>query len=199
MGFYRFAQVVCNACLSAYFNLEISGVENLPPEGTGFVLCCNHLSYLDPVLMGLRLKNRRLIFMAKEELFHKPILSPIIKKLGAFPVSRGRRDTHAVDQAIETVRENQILALFPEGTRSKTGQLLKPKSGVVVIAAKTGAPVVPAAIKYYGKHPRAKVVLRFGEPIANEELELGESSTPKQIKAATHMVWGKLSEIHEQE
>lgn len=199
MSFYQVAQKICNGCLSAYFDLEISGVEHLPSGDSGFVLCCNHQSYLDPVIMGLRIQRRELIFMAKEELFHKPILAPIIKKLGAFPVRRNSRDNTAIEQAVKTVRDGKILALFPEGTRSKNGQLLKPKSGVVVIAAQTGAPVVPMAIKYYGKRPRAKIVVRFGEPITNEQLGLGENPTPRQIKAATQMVWGKLREIYEQE
>ncbi len=198
MNFYQFGRIVCNICLSAYFKLEVSGLENLPSEG-GFVLCCNHQSYLDPPLMGLKIKERQLTFMAKEALFHKPILAPIIKKLGAFPVSKNQKDGRAVKQAIETVKEGKILALFPEGTRSKTGKLLKPKSGVVVIAAQTGAPIVPTAIKYYGKHPRAKIVVRFGEPILNEQLELGENPTPKMIKSATQIVWGRLSEIYEHE
>ena len=198
MNFYQFGRIVCNICLSAYFNLEVSGLENLPSEG-GFVLCCNHQSYLDPPLMGLKIKDRQLTFMAKEALFHKPILAPIIKKLGAFPVSKNQKDGRAVKQAIQTVKDGKILALFPEGTRSKTGKLLKPKSGVVVIAAKTGAPIVPTAIKYYGKHPRSRIVVRFGEPISNEQLELGENPTPKMIKSATQIVWGRLSEIYEHE
>lgn len=198
MNFYQFGRIVCNICLSAYFNLEVSGLENLPSEG-GFVLCCNHQSYLDPPLMGLKIKDRQLTFMAKEALFHKPILAPIIKKLGAFPVSKNQKDGRAVKQAIQTVKDGKILALFPEGTRSKSGKLLKPKSGVVVIAAKTGAPIVPTAIKYYGKHPRSRIVVRFGEPISNEQLELGENPTPKMIKSATQIVWGRLSEIYEHE
>lgn len=199
MGFYEFGQVVCNAVFSVYFRMRVSGLENLPEEGAGFVLISNHQSYLDPVMLGLRLRNRRLTFMAKEELFHVPVLAPIIKKLGAFPVSRGKNSGKAVETAKKVVNENKILALFPEGHRSLNGQLLKPKSGAVVIASQTGAPIVPAAVCYKGKHPFARVYVHFGEMISCGELNVSSDAAPKAVKNATKMVWSRVEEIYRKE
>lgn len=199
MGFYDFGRVVCNAVFSVYFRMRVSGIENLPEQGTGFVLISNHQSYLDPVMLGLRLKKRYLTFMAKEELFHVPILAPIIKKLGAFPVARGKRSGKAVETAKKVVRQNKILALFPEGHRSLNNKLLKPKSGAVVIASQTSAPIIPAAVCYKGKHPFAKVYVHFGKPILPGELGLGENAEPRAIKDATKTVWSRVEEIYQKE
>ena len=197
--FYDVGQVICNFFFSLYYRIEVRGIENLPPKGTGFVICCNHQSYLDPVMMGLRIKKRYLVFMAKEALFHKPILAPIIKILGAFPVVKGKQSNEAIQTAICKVAEGKMLALFPEGTRSKTGKLLKPKSGAVVIAAKTGADLVPAAIKYYGKRPRSKIVVEFGKPIANAQLGISDHPLPAQIKYATQKMWERVAAIYQGE
>lgn len=198
MSFYAFAQVVCNAFFSAIFSIKVEGAEHLPPVGTGFILVSNHQSFLDPPLLGLRLKDRNLTFMAKEELFHKPVLGWIIKKLGAFPVTRGKRDNSAVDMAIQKVEEGKMLCLFPEGTRSLDGKPLKPKSGAVVIAAHTGADIIPAAITYYnkkrGRRFRSKIVIRYGPLIKNEELKMGKNATPSEIKAASRFVMDKIIE-----
>ena len=198
MGFYEFGQKVLNVLFPIFYRIKVEGIENVPDHG--FIMVCNHQSYLDPPLLALKLKKRRLTFMAKEELFHKPILAPIIRKLGAFPVSRGKGDTAAFDQALETIKEGKILALFPEGTRSKTGELLKPKSGAAMIACKTGAVVVPAAITYSTlKHrPGTKVTIRYGTPIPSENLHLGEQPAPAEIKAASRMIMDHIAELHYQ-
>lgn len=195
--FYNIGQVVCNIFFYLYYNIQVEGIENLPPVNTGFVMCSNHQSYLDPVLMGLKLKNRYLVFMAKDSLFHQPILAPIIKKLGAFPVKQNSKDRKAIELATSRVKQGRILALFPEGTRSLNGKLLRPKSGAIVIAAKTGADVVPVAIKYYGKHPRAKIRVSFGKPIKSTELHI-EDGNSKSIKEATKMMWKRVTDLYEQ-
>lgn len=197
MGLYSFGRVVCRAFFRLAFSVKIYGVENLPPEGQGFLTVCNHQSYFDPPLLGICLRHHQLVFMAKAELFEKPVLGPLIKKLGAFPVSRGRGDTSALERAIETVRQGHSLALFPEGTRSLTGEPLKPKSGAVVIASQTGGDIVPAAIYYKGKHKhfRSKIIIRFGKPIKQEELHLPEHPAPSEIKRASQFVMGKIIEL----
>lgn len=200
MGLYNFGRVVCRGFFKLAFRLRIHGVENIPPEGKGFIMVCNHQSYLDPPLLGICLKHHQLVFMAKAELFEKPILGPLIRRLGAFPVSRGKGDTSAVDRAIQTVEEGHTLALFPEGTRSKTGEPLRPKSGAVVIASQTGGEIVPAAIRYVGKHKhfRSKVVIRFGRAITQQELNLSDHPAPTEIKRASQMVMGRIVSLLEE-
>ncbi|MGI5897197.1 MAG: lysophospholipid acyltransferase family protein [Oscillospiraceae bacterium] len=195
MSFYQFARHVCTALLYVAFNYKVEGLENLPKDG-GFVLCSNHRSYLDPVFLALRVK-RQLNFMAKEELFQVKVLGPIIKKLGAFPVARGKGDTGAVDFAIQTIKDGKVMTMFPEGTRSKTGELLKFKSGAVVIAAQSQGSIVPACIDFKGKlRFRRRVTVRFGKPISCEELHL-DSLDKHSLKAAREVLSQQVSALLE--
>ena len=97
LRFYRFAKVVCNVVCKLWFKLEYYGMENLPTD-RGYILVGNHQSYWDPVMMGLKL-DTTLTFMANEKLFHKPVLAPIIRGLGAFPVNLKKPDMTAIRTA----------------------------------------------------------------------------------------------------
>lgn len=188
MLFYRFARLVCRIALHLAFHIQIEGLENLPKEG-GYILCANHTSYLDPPLLGLHL-DRNVHFMAKEELFHNRLFAWLIRKLGAFPVERGKggEANPALQKAIVIVGEGQALALFPEGTRSKTGKPLRPKSGIVLIAAQTGADIVPAGISIHRPlRFRTRITVRYGEPIPNASLGITGTS-PQELKQASRTV-----------
>ena len=196
MSFYGFGRIVCGIFLKIAFKFSVVGKENLPTD-ENYILCSNHRTYMDPVFLGMGIP-KNLFFMAKKELFEKPVLGPIIKKLGAFPVSRGKGDASAVQTAIDTVKNGNVLAIFPEGTRSKNGELSRFKSGAALIANKTGASIVPACICFEGKlRFRSKVVVRFGKPIANSELAItGES--PSQIKQASRLLQQNVEQLRVQ-
>ena len=195
MTFYQFGRGVCRFFIPLFFHFRVEGLENVPDD-RGIILCSNHRSYFDPVFLGIKLK-RQLRFMAKDSLFHKPVLGVIIKHLGAFPVKRGKGDTQAIDNAVKTVQDGGLFAIFPEGTRSKTGELGKPKSGAVLVAAKTGGDIIPCCIKFEGKlHFRSKVTVTYGKVIKNEELGVREVS-PTELKAASKMMMSKIAELYE--
>ena len=197
MTFYDFAFIGCNAFVKVGFKFRAEGVENLPQTG-GYILCSNHRSYLDPIFLGVKVK-RQLAFMAKEELFRVKVLGPIIKKLGAFPIARGKGDTGAVEFAIDTVKSGKALMLFPEGTRSKDGKLLKLKSGVIVIASQSQGLIVPSAIVFEGKlRFRRKVTVRYGKPISCDELELNGVDR-QSLKVAREKLTARISELLEVE
>jgi 1-acyl-sn-glycerol-3-phosphate acyltransferase len=131
------------------FRLRAHGTENLPERG--FVLAANHTSNFDPWPLAMPLFPRRqLRFMAKSELFN-PLMGPILKAGGAFPVRRGEGDLAAIRQAAELVRAGEIVVMFPEGTRRKKGLRKKHEArahtGAARIALSSEAPLVPAAIK----------------------------------------------------
>ena len=105
-----------------FLRLRIEGAENIPKDGP-LVIACNHLSLLDPPVLGTA-ATRKVHFMAKEELF-VPVLGDIYRLLGAFPVRRGGADRAAIKHGIDILESNQVLAIFPEGTRSKTGELAR--------------------------------------------------------------------------
>lgn len=193
MSFYEFGRVVCKAVLAVCFKLKIEGLDNIP-ENEGFILCSNHRGYVDPVFLGLRMKPH-LTFMAKAELFDIPILSPIIKKLGAFPIHRGKGDSQALETAEQVVKDGKVLAIFPEGKRSKEGALGSFKSGAALIASKTGGDVIPACIYFKGHlRFRRKVTVRFGERIKNEELGI-TGMDPRELKNASRLLHDRVEQL----
>ncbi len=155
------------------FRLQVTGLENIP-EG-GAVLAANHTSNFDPWPLGVPLWPRRqLYFMGKAELFN-PVLAPILRGAGAFPVRRGEHDVQAIETAVRLCREGKIVAMFPEGTRRQKGLRKKfsarPRGGSARIALAAGVPLVPAAIKGTDRLlalPRIQIV--YGKPIPLDDL-----------------------------
>lgn len=166
-----------------WYNLSFEGLENIPdPKDGTFIIACNHRSYADPVLLSLKVK-RRCTYMAKEELFKNPLFSALIRAFGAFPVKRGEGDNGIIDISVGKLREGKNLAIFPEGTRSKDGKVGRGKTGVALIAARAGVPVLPCGISYEGKLKfRTKVKVKYGPLISPEKLQISEIPQPKELK-----------------
>ena len=128
------------------FDFKIEGTENIPQDRT-VILASNHRSYADPVILTMPMKLP-VSYMAKEELFKNKLFGWFIRKLGAFPVKRGAGDMSVIDDSINILKSGRNLVIFPEGTRSKDGKVLKGKTGVAMIAAMSGADVVPCGILF---------------------------------------------------
>lgn len=146
----------------------VEGMERLPKSGV--LLCPNHASNWDPILVALRLPiNYRLHIMAKEELFHNPLLGWLLKKVGAFPVSRGNNDINAVKQSIQALKEGDNLLIFSEGTTIHDGVgytdglPAHAKAGVAMVGVRTGATLVPVFVDGE-KKPFHRTRIIFGEP-----------------------------------
>lgn len=188
-GLYRVGRALCRLYCALAYRVQVYGQENLPKD-QGYIMVCNHVTAMDPLLLAIKVKPQ-LNFMAKEELFHNKLFSAVLKGLGAFPVSRGTGDTSAIDKSVEIVAKGDVLAIFPEGTRSKTGELGRFKSGAVVVAQKTGGDIVPASIYIEnfekGLRFRSKITVRFGERIPNEALHL-DSASLSSVKKAGNLV-----------
>jgi 1-acyl-sn-glycerol-3-phosphate acyltransferase len=173
--FYHFLATVSWPVLHGVYRLEARGIERLPAEG-GFVLAANHTSNFDPWPLGLPLWPRRqLSFMAKVELFN-PLLAPLLRAGGAFPVRRGEVDVEAVQTAVRICKEGGIVAMFPEGTRRAKGLRKKfehrPRTGSARIAAVAGVPLVPAAIKGTDRLTRfGKLTVAYGDAVPLDDLE----------------------------
>ncbi len=150
---YKLGWLLFRFLFCVFRRWEVRGLENFPVAGP-VVVAANHVSYLDPIVLGCALP-RQVFFMAKKELFRYPLLGPLLRRLGAFPVDRERADRQAVRKALEILKEGRVLGIFPEGRRSRTGEILPPYAGAAYFAARAGVPVCPVALegttKLFGK------------------------------------------------
>jgi 1-acyl-sn-glycerol-3-phosphate acyltransferase len=171
---YNTVAVLSFPVIRGLYRLSWTGLDRLPPEG-GFVMAANHTSSLDPWPLGFPLwPKRQLFFMGKVELFN-PVLGPILRAGGAFPVRRGEGDLQAIETAKEITRNGGIVAMFPEGTRQTKGLRKKfahrPRSGSARIAMEAGVPLVPAAVKGSDKLLRLhRLKVGYGEPVPYDDL-----------------------------
>lgn len=172
---YRVVRAFFGILFHTIWPLKIKGAENVPRDKAA-VIVSNHLSMVDPFVVGYA-ANRIVNYMAKEELFRIPFVGTLIRKLGGFPVDRTRRDPAAMRTAITVLKSGELLGMFPEGTRSTTGELQELRAGAARLAARTRTPVIPAAVENTnralprGKLPRpARIAVTFGPPFELAEL-----------------------------
>jgi len=141
---YRTVRAAVNILLWLLFSRRIEGADNIPDNGA-VVLCANHLSWWDPLIVAC-LTRRTVYFMGKKELFDFAPLGAFLRGLGVFPVRRGALDRAAVKRSLELLAQGQVLGIFPEGTRSKTGEMGEVLGGAVYLAARARAVIVPVGI-----------------------------------------------------
>lgn len=159
MSFYKVIVKLLKGLLRVFIFFRIRGKENIPSEGA-FLLCSNHRAMHDPFLIAAGCK-RQLTFMAKEELFKKPVIGRIIKTLGAFPIRRGKGDAAAVMATLKIMKKGEATLIFPEGTRLKKGERQPINSGIVRLAIQCGVPIVPAYVTFN--------TVTYGKPINYDE------------------------------
>lgn len=189
---------VCWVFLKIFYPFEVENGNSLPND-KGMIVCSNHISNLDPVLINVT-QNRMLHFMAKKELFKNKLFGAVIRMCGAFPVDRGRDGGKAIGTAEELLNNESCLGIFIEGTRSKTGDLGKPHSGPLRIAFATKKPIVPCCItgKAVFVKPFKKTKISYGEPLSCEDLGLKEG-TMKEYRVASEIVMKKIAELREKQ
>ncbi|MEE3334115.1 MAG: lysophospholipid acyltransferase family protein [Ruminococcus sp.] len=197
-AFYAFGRAVCMPIFKLLYRYKVVNKSNIPDDGKGYIVACNHLSFSDPVLLGLGQK-RRLNFMAKDELFENKFFAFIIRHLGAFPVKRGAGDGKAIKNGEDIILEGGLMGIFIEGGRSKTGELMRPRSGCALIAQQTGVSVVPACITNVGKSKKfGKRIIHFSEPLTTEDMGL-TSTDRRALKTASTTIMNKIKEMREQD
>ena len=192
MILYRILHVI----FPAFFRLlgaKDYGAEHLPTEG-GVIVAANHMSNWDPPFLASFLQ-RPVSYMAKQELFEIPIFGTVIRWLFAFPVRRGAADRSAVKAAVKELRAGRCVGIFPEGTRSKDGEVHNFGAGVALLASMSGAPVVPAAILGTNKMKKLRVI--YGEPMTFEGKANRETLDEFSKKIREEVV--KIKKQHEEE
>ena len=157
--------------------VRVTGRENIPDGPV--IFCCNHSSFSDPiwVIVGANLENLPRT-MTKKELLELPVLGWLYRKLGAFPVDRASNDIGAIKTAMKTVRDGDKLVIFPEGTRIRKGKKSEPHSGAILIATRSGVPVLPVYLTKEKKLFRP-IHLTFGTPYLPETA--GSKATPEEL------------------
>lgn len=190
MNLYPLGKALCTTLLKPLYRIKVIGLEHFPKD-EGVLLCTNHIDNLDPPVVGLT-SPRPVHFMAKEELFQKPILKTILPNVNAFPVKRGLSDRQAIRKALELLRSGQVVGMFPEGTRSKNGELGKGLTGAGFFALKGNALVMPCAIiGPYKPFKQLKVV--YGKPIDMTPYRERKASAEE----ATEVIMAAIQELKE--
>lgn len=171
--FYALSKLFVRILGRLLWRVHAHGIENVPITGP-LIVACNHMSYLDPPILGA-FCPRRVHYMAKQELFRIPVLAPVIRALGAYPVDREGSATGAIKRSVEILRRGEVVGIFPEGARNPLG-VIQARRGVALLAALGNAPVVPAAVTNSARAMRlARIEVLFGRP-----LQLGSSRPTKE-------------------
>lgn len=159
--FYSFARALLIPIFLLFYNYRVYGRGNMPKAGP-YIVCANHFSLVDPILVGISLPQR-MHFMAKAELFKGKLLGALMHGLGAYPIKRGEPDIKSIKTSLKLLGEGGIIGLFPEGTRNRTQEAVA-EPGIAMLAIRSKVPVLPVAIvSSYRFFRRTKVVI--GKPI----------------------------------
>lgn len=193
--YHLFKWSVVSPLLHGYFRGRIYGAQNVPQQGP-LVVASNHGSNFDPPILS-NCVGRPVSFMAKEELFRVPLFKQGIQLYGAYPVKRGSADRSAIRAAIAALEAGWAAGIFLQGTRTCDGTITNPKLGAAMIAAKTGAPLLPVSlwgtekIERKGKILPVPVTVRIGEAIAPPQ-----STKREALQAVTDRCAAAINAMH---
>ena len=189
MKLYAFLKSLLSGLFKFIYNLKISKPDNVPDDGS-YVVVCNHISLGDVIILGVACP-RQIYFMAKKELFKIPLLSGLIKTLGAFPVDRKGNPAAAVKTSIRYLKDGKIVGMFPQGTRSRDISIEDTdfKTGAAFAAYKSGAGIIPAFIKTKNQKFKffSRTEITFGTPIPFDTLKLSEGGRD-ELEQATQII-----------
>lgn len=170
---YHFVRNLSKNYFDLFYDVRVSGMENLPPENTGFIIASNHVSFYDPPLIGSQIP-RNTYYLARKTLFDPAIMSVLLPSILALPVDQEKPDMAGLKKIIQVLKQGQAVILFPEGARSYDGVIQPGMPGVGLLVNRTGVPVVP--VRLFGvleTWPRdgkitlfKSVQVVFGKPIS---------------------------------
>jgi len=175
--------------------LRIEGMDNIPFSGP-VIIAPNHVSNWDPIAVGVALE-RPVYFMAKVSLFKNPVLNFIIRRLNAFPVNKEYADRQAIRHALQILGEGKVLGIFPQGIRNRSGDA-KAQSGMVLIALKSGAPIIPVACIGTGHNLPCgwfrPLIVRAGSPICLDQYK-GQRIGSAGMEKISEDIMNKINDL----
>jgi 1-acyl-sn-glycerol-3-phosphate acyltransferase len=183
---YRCGWRSFRALFTCYFRWRVYNPERVPLTGP-VILAPNHASYIDPPLVGAGVR-RQISFLARDNIFHVPILAAILRSWEVVPVDRDGGTGRGLKESLHRLEKGGAIILFPEGTRSRHGELNAARSGIGLAVIKSGAPVVPARVfgthDAFGPHRRVprprRVAVKYGKPLNFETLRAEAATCSKQ-------------------
>lgn len=183
---YYFIQSLARIVLPTVFRLTVTGAQGVPTDGA-VLLCSNHGSNWDPILLGTFV-DRKVAFMAKEELFRFRPLAALLRTFDAFPIRRGGADRQAMRIALSLLDQGRILIMFPEGHRRRGAERVKIERGAGMLAARSGAVIVPVLIRGSYRFFRP-LQITFGKPFQLDDGSGGEnpvlSAQAEEVESAS--------------
>jgi 1-acyl-sn-glycerol-3-phosphate acyltransferase len=183
---YTLARFVCTLPTILLYRERVIGRKNVPRKGA-VILAPNHFSQMDHFFAGVYLP-RKIRFMGKSQIFGPPVLTPILKHGGVYPVRRGHRDEESMKTSFILLEQGEMLLVYAEGGRSRSGVMGEPKPGIGRIALESGAPVVPVAIhgsvgvRGWKRLRFPKITVEYGQPRTFEVEK--DVSRERQLEAA---------------
>ena len=191
--FYRIIYAIFILPVRLIFRIHVENPDKLPPDD-GFMICANHTSMLDVIILSAGTK-RQIHYMAKKEALAVPLVGAFLRALGAYPVDRGGADVHAIRTTISLLKDGRVVGIFPQGTRRPgVDPASTPiKSGVGMIVWHTKATVVPACTRAAGNRvrPFRRTTLVLGDRIPFEESGLTGGGRA-QYEAASEKIFGEI-------
>ena len=193
---YELVRVLLTPYLLIFFRARSIDTDKVPIDGPA-IIAPNHFSFLDHFFIAVYLR-RKVHFMAKSQLFKRP-LQFIYTHGGVFPVRRGLRDEESMKTALTILGRGDLIVMYTEGGRSRTGELGEAKPGIGRLALETGAPIVPSAIvgteraRNWKRFQFPKVTVQYGDPIYFEKVD---SPTREQAQAAADVVMVEIKKLH---
>jgi 1-acyl-sn-glycerol-3-phosphate acyltransferase len=192
---YGFFYGICRLSFQMFFRGEVAGLENLPETG-GYIVAANHASHLDPPIVGMFLP-RQVSFFARKTLWKPGIASWWLTTVGTIPVDRdGGMSIDAIKRVLHTLSHDKVVIVFPEGTRSLTGELQPPRPGVGLIACRAHVPVVPARVfgsfEAFGKRGSLRlgtpVSVVYGRPLTPSEYDHPDDGRERYARTAARIM-----------
>lgn len=191
MRLYRFLRRVMAWLVPRLMRFRPQGLENIPKDGP-FVIAANHIHALDPIIVAI-IVPQHVSFMAKEEVMHSRLLGWLVKQVGSFPVKRGKADIQAIRQALKVLAAGQVLGIFPEGTRSKTGEMQAAFEGTALLAARAEVPIVPVAL--HGQYRLGGILrVNVGEPVRIPSAIAGKPTAEERAQG-TEMIMQRIADL----
>lgn len=196
---YAFFYALLARLIRALFRVRVINADNEPTE-SGFMLVSNHTSGVDPVIICASMKQQ-ICFMGKKELFKIPVVGGFLKSLGGYPIDRGGTDISAIKTTVNMLKEGKCIGMFPQGTRHPGVEPrgTEVKNGVSLIAARSGANILPVCIKTKKNKPKMfrKTYIIIGSPINNQELDFENEKGSAGYHNIAERIFDKVCDLYD--